>query len=543
MRETRGVVPRLSLAGQLLGLQAVIVLLVVLGVTPVTLVQNDVAFRRTESRRVLATAETVAATQVLQEGLASGTNAGVPGEAERSRASSGSSYVLVTDGEGTVVYSSDPADTGQTVTRPGEGRSWVGVVDDRHGRAVEARAPVLAVRSVNGSKVGDTAGYVIVGREYPTTWERLGATAPTLVIYVLVGSLVGLGGSLLLSRRIKRQTLGLEPNEIAGLVEHREAMLHGLREGVVGVDGTGRITLVNDEAVRLLGLAGDPVGGSVDELPVADSIADVLSGRNGADDLAVASGGRVLVLNQMPVVNHGHRIGWVTTVRDRTELVDLNRQLDVWRGTTDTLRSQAHEFSNRLHTIAGLIELGEYDEVASFVASQSRARAGWVDRVLARVDDPSVAALLVAKGSRAGELGVTLDLDDDTRLPAVEGDLSADILTVLGNLVDNAMDAVTSTRGSVDVRLLAVDGAVEIRVTDDGPGVPADLASRVFDQGFSTKPSSDPGGRGWGLALSRVVCEQRGGGVHVTRTDAGRTVFTAALPPTVPAPSPQEVQP
>jgi two-component system, CitB family, sensor kinase len=555
MRETRVVNRRLSLAGQLLGLQAVIVLLVVLGVTPVLLVQDDVAFRRTESRRVLATAETVAGTRVLQTGLASQTYAGIPGEAERSRASSGSSYVLVTDADGKVLYSSDPAETGRVVTRPGRGSSWVGVVDDHGGRAVEARAPVEAVQSRGGYRIGDVVGYVIVGREYPTTWARLGATAPTLVIYVLVGSLVGLGGSLLLSRRIKRQTLGLEPDEIAGLVEHREAMLHGLREGVVGVDTGGRVTLVNDEAVRLLGLdsrldlgvggrpGGRPVGRPVGELPVAESIAEVLSGRTGADDLAVASGGRVLVLNQMPVVNQGHRIGWVTTVRDRTELVDLNRQLDVWRGTTDTLRSQAHEFSNRMHTIAGLIELGEYEEVAAFVATQSRARAGWVDRVLSRVDDPSVAALLVAKGSRAGELGVGFDLDDDTRLPAVRDDLSADILTVLGNLVDNAMDAVSATRGSVRVRLLATDGRVEVRVTDDGPGVPDDLASRVFDQGFSTKPSTDPGGRGWGLALSRVVCEQRGGSVRVTRTDTGRTVFTAVLPERTATGSREEVVP
>ncbi|QNN53842.1 PAS domain-containing protein [Nocardioides mesophilus] len=323
---------RVSLAGQLLGLQAVIVLLVVLGVTPVTLVQNDVAFRRTESRRVLATAETVAGTRVLQTGLASGTDAGVAGEAERSRASSGSSYVLVTDAAGTVVHSSDPADIGRSVTRPGAGRSWVGVVTRDGGRAVEARAPVQAVRSGDGVGIGDVVGYVLVGRDYPTTWERLGATAPTLVIYVLVGSLVGLGGSLLLSRRIKRQTLGLEPEEIAGLVEHREAMLHGLREGVVGVDTAGRVTLVNDEAVRLLGLPTEVVGRPVQELALPDSLTGVLGGRAGADDLAVAAGGRVLVLNQMPVVNQGTRIGWVTTVRDRTELVDLNRQLDVWRG-------------------------------------------------------------------------------------------------------------------------------------------------------------------------------------------------------------------
>ena len=530
MRETRGVRRRLSLAGQLRALQAVIVLLVVLGVTPVTLVQNDVAFRRTESRRVLAIAETVAGTGVVGAGLTSQSNSGVAGEAERMRTTSQASYILVTDASGKVLYSSDPADTGDTVTRPGSGRSWVGVSDHEGGRAVEARVPVQATSSADGHRIGDVVGYVLVGREYPTVWQRLGATAPTLLIYVLVGSFVGLAGSALLARRIKRQTHGLEPNEIAGLVEHREAMLHGLREGVIGVDTAGRVTLVNDEATRLFDLEVDPVGRPVDDLPLPGSVASVLAGRTGANDLAVSAGGRVLVLNQMPVVNNGRQMGWVTTVRDRTELVDLNRQLDVWRGATDTLRSQAHEFSNRMHTIAGLIELGEYDEVASFVSTQAQARAGWVDRVTSKVKDSSVAALLVAKGSRAAELGVQLDLDDDTHLPQLVDDFTADLLTVLGNLVDNAMDAVSPTRGAVFVRLRVVGEAVEVRVVDDGPGVPDDMTSLVFDQGFSTKPTTDPGGRGWGLALSRVVCEQRGGAVRMTRSDDARTVFTATLP-------------
>ena len=525
---------RLSLAGQLLALQAVVVLVVVLGLTPVLLVQNDVAFRRTESRRVLATAENVADTRVLEAGLATGTNAGVAGEAERARATSGSSYVLVTDADGEVVHSSNPSDIGTTVTRPGRGRSWVGVVDEDGSSAIEARAPVQAIRSRGDVLIGDVVGYVIIGRDYPTLRERLGATAPTLLIYVLVGSLVGLGGSLLLSRRIKRQTHGLEPNEIAGLVEHREAMLHGLREGVVGVDTSGHVTLVNDEAVRLLALdESDHVGRPVAELPVPPSVASVLAGETGASDLAVASAGRVLVLNQMPVVNQGMRIGWVTTVRDRTELVDLNRQLDVWRSTTDTLRSQAHEFSNRMHTIAGLIELEEYDEVAAFVATQERARAGWTDRVVARVEDPAVAALLLAKGSRATELGVRLDLEDDARLPTLPDDVSADLVTVLGNLVDNAMEAVAATQGSVVVGLSADHHAVQLQVSDDGPGVPDELVERVFAQGFTTKAASgqaDSGERGWGLALCRVVCERRGGGVHVARSADRRTVFTADVP-------------
>lgn len=531
MGHTQRMRPRLTLARQLLGLQALIVLLVVLGATPVLWVQDEVSFRRVESRRALGTAENVAGSQILRRGLATGIHTGVAGEAERSRTSADATYVVVTDADGRVIYSSDPTRADglleRVVTKAGE----VGVVTTDSGKAVEASAPVRVadVSETPGLRVGDVVGYVLLGRDYPSAWERLGATAPTLLIYVGVGSVVGLGGSLLLSRRIKRQTLGLEPREIRGLVEHREAMLHGLREGVVGVDTDGRVTVVNDEAVRLLGLPSDPTGAPLDTLPVSATLAGVLGGHEEADDLAVAAGGLVLVVNQMPVVHDGNRIGWVTTLRDRTELVDLNRQLDVWRSTTDTLRSQAHEFSNRLHTIAGLIELGEYEEVTTFVTRQAQAREGWVERVSRTIEEPSIAALLVAKGSRATELGVNLELEEGTALPPHDPVLTADLLTVTGNLVDNAMDAVTPDRGTVWVRIEGRADDVTVRVTDDGPGLPDGPSTRVFDQGFTTKQSADPGGRGWGLALSRLTCEQRGGGITVRRVD-GRTVFTATLP-------------
>jgi len=524
---------RPSLAGQLLVLQVVIVLIVVIGVAVVTWVQNDVTFRRQESRRVLEVAETVAANQVVNVGLADGTLRGIPGVAEYAVSINGADYVLVTDARGEVAYSSFADDRGTVVERPGEGRQWVGVTTRDDSRAVEARVPVFDSTG-EGAQLGSLTGYVIAGRRYPTVWQRLGATAPTLAAYLALASLVGFGGSLLLSRRIKRKTLGLEPDEIAGLVEHREAMLHGLREGVVGVDRNERVTLVNDEAMRLLDLERPPVGSRLAEVVLPPGLADVLSGRRGAEDLAVVSAGRVLVLNQMPVRVREQAVGWVTTIRDRTELVDLNRQLDVWRSTTDTLRSQAHEFSNRMHTVAGLIEIGEYEEAAHFVTALSSARADWVNRVTQRVHDPALAALLVAKDSRAGELGARLDLDETSWLPPVDDVLSADLVTVVGNLVDNALEALASASGDVVVSVHVEDSAVRVEVSDSGPGIPDDIAARVFDEGFSTKTHTEPGTRGWGLALSRVVCERRGGGIEMTRAD-GHTSFTAVLPGHVPA--------
>jgi two-component system, CitB family, sensor kinase len=524
---------RPTLAGQLLSLQALVVVLVVLGATPVLLVQDEVSFRRAESRRVLATAETIADNPVIRSGLTGG-RAGVPGEAERARG--GSSFVTVTAADGEVVYASDPTRAGTAGGAPqgGDGGATVGVVERDDVRSVVAWVPVLAASATGGRRVGDVVGYVGVGRDYPSTWDRLGSTAPTLVVYVVVGSLVGIVGSLLLSRRIKRQTLGLEPEEIVGLVEQREAMLHGLREGVVGVDLDGRLVLVNDEAVRLL----DPqlaVGGSVEECSLPPQVREVVGGRTPAEDLAVGVRGRVLVLNQMPVRQHGRHVGWVTTVRDRTEMIDLNRQVDTWRGASETLRAQSHEFVNRMHTIAGLIELGEHQEARAFVTDRARVHQAWVDRVVGRIEDAPVAAYLVAKGSQAAERGRSLELDETSSLPTLAStSSSARVLTVLGNLLDNALDAVASPDGRVVVRLRLVHrdpaaaALVELRVADDGPGVPDEAGELIFEQGWSTKTGSDPGGRGWGLTLARLVC-RHGGGDLEQRRDRGWTVFTATV--------------
>jgi sensor histidine kinase regulating citrate/malate metabolism len=358
--------------------------------------------------------------------------------------------------------------------------------------------------------------------------DGLRDAAPNLLTYLGVASLIGIGGSLLIARRVKRQTLGLEPKEIAGLVEHRDAMLHGIREGVVGLDTRGRVTLVNDEAVRLLGIPGDAVGRTLENLGVADEVRDALLSGEEERDRAVGSHGRVLVVNRLPISSRGRRIGSVTTLRDRTELLELRRELVLTRHVTDTLRAQAHEFDNRLHTIAGLIEIGEAEEAVRFVHRVTSSRSEFSAAVTAAVRDPSVAALLIAKASQAAELGVELRIDPDSELPPLGDELSGDVATVVGNLVDNALDAAaTSSQRWVDVGLGIVDDEVDVVVRDSGPGVPRGMEKEVFRRGVSTK--ADEGGeRGIGLSLVHVICTRRGG--DVTARSEGGSVFTARLP-------------
>ena len=225
----------------------------------------------------------------------------------------------------------------------------------------------------------------------------------------------------------------------------------------------------------------------------------------------------MLVLNRMPVLVRGRAVGSVTTLRDRTELTSLQRELDLSRHTTDTLRAQAHEFTNRLHTIAGLVELGEYDEVVRYIIRASQAHEALDQRGQSRIADPALAALLIAKASVASEQHVELRIvAGQSTLDPVDEQLAADLVTVIGNLVDNAIDAV------------GAGGWVEVAVRDTGgdgrgdgerlrAGVAPELAEEVFRQRLHHQGGD--GHRGLGLALIRRVCTAPGG---VDRRSTGR---------------------
>jgi two-component system CitB family sensor kinase len=239
----------------------------------------------------------------------------------------------------------------------------------------------------------------------------------------------------------------------------------------------------------------------------------------------------VLVVNRLPISSRGRAIGSVTTLRDRTELLELRQELDLTRHVTDTLRAQAHEFSNRLHTIAGLIELGEAEEAVRFVHRISSGRSELTEAVTSAVRDPAVAALLIAKASQAAELGVELRIAPDSSLPVLDDELSSDVATVVGNLVDNAMDAAAAAAQRwVEVQLGLVDGEVDVVVRDSGAGVPPGMEREVFRRGMSTKDGSGPtaGERGIGLSLVHLLCTRRGG--EVTASSEGGSTFTARLP-------------
>jgi two-component system CitB family sensor kinase len=450
--------------------------------------------------------------------------------AERIRRQTGAAFVVVANARGIRMSHPNPRMIGKSLMNdPGEsplpvlaGRTFVGQQNGSLGSSMRAKVPI---RDAHGRVIG----LVSVGVLETAVAHELTNTLPVILIPLLVALALAVGGAFLLARRVKGQTFGLEPDEIAALLEQREAMLHGVREGAITVDIHGRITLINDEARRLLALDGEVDGQFLADAVPAGRVRDVLTGRVEGQDQIVVLGDKVLVANRMSVELRDRPIGAVVTLRDRTELDALSRELHSVRTLADALRAQEHEFQHRLHVISGLIELGRYEDAVQEINRSSLLHQELAASLVDRVGDPILAALLLGKAAAASEHGVTLDVQA-TELPKGLDDVHQ-LVAMLGNLIDNALESAGSGggRGHVDVSLSLEGGELVIAVHDSGPGVDPALTEEIFRDGFTTKVARDgQRKRGLGLALVSQEVRRRGGTISVENVDGAR--FIVRLP-------------
>ncbi|WP_344574365.1 sensor histidine kinase [Streptomyces lunalinharesii] len=480
-------------------------------------------------RRALAIAETTAADPDLAREVTATAPAArgpVQTAAERIRRATGALYVVVMDTRGVRWSHTNAAEIGRHVStdpsRTLAGAEVRQIDTGTLGRSARAKVPL---RDDSGAIVGA----VSVGIAYDSVHGLLLRAIPGLLRYAGAALAAGVLAAVVVARSLRRRTHGVATADISALLDEREAMLHGIREGVVAFDGRGRIRLVNDEAGRLLGLGPGAAGRDLDEVLPPGRTTDVLAGRVAGGDLLAISGGRVLVANRVPTRDGGA----VVTLRDRTELELLGRELDSTQGLLDALRAQDHEHANQLHTVRGLLELGRYDMAVEFVAEVASAHRASAEQIAERVHDPLLSALLVGKAAIAAERGVALRMSPATLLPDAVVD-PRDLVTVLGNLIDNALDATAERRDGepfVEVELRAEGTTAVVRVSDTGPGVPPEMRERVFAEGWSTKRATVASrGRGIGLALVRRLSERYGGMARVTARAGGGAVFTVVLP-------------
>ena len=518
-------VPR-SLAGQAVALMfGIVLVIVVLGGALAALDarrDGDDAARE----RVVAIASSLAAAPSTATALESGQpTATLQPVTERVRHDTQIAFITIMSPDGTRYTHTDPSLIGQKylgTTEPAlRGETFTVVFTGTLGPSIRAVAPVYA-------SDGRVVGLVSAGITQQTLAENWYAQLPLILLVAATTVVAAVVGMWLVRRRLLRQTGGLSPRELRVMYEHHDAVLHSISEGLVVVENE-RAVLINDEARRLLDVSDDvPI--DMRSLPAfladgdgrsADGSADRSAEPSVKDEVRLTKD-RVLVVNRAPVAVGQRMAADVVTIRDRTELQGALGELDSMKVFAESLRSQAHESANRLHTIVALVEMGRGDEAVRFATTQLELSQRLVDRLTTAVQEPALVALLLGKSAQAAERGIALTVTDDTHFDTTvgaeerEGDAGAvltptEMITVVGNLVDNAFDACDKDDPWVEVTVQQDDAALRIVVADSGPGMDEATFQQARRRGYSTKEGGAEGRRGLGLALVSQVVERHGG--------------------------------
>ncbi|WP_194236379.1 sensor histidine kinase [Streptomyces acidicola] len=572
-RASRVLRPR-SLAGQLFAVQAVLLAVVVVGYALFTYVSDRSQAEEAAGRQATAVARAVADSPSVREAIhTENPTAELQPYALQVQHDAEVDFVTIMNTDGIRWTHPDPQQIGQHfrghIEQALRGETRTETYTGTLGASVRAVTPV----EEDGRIIGLVSAGIRVEAITARVQEQL-----TALIGVAAGALaLGALGTYVVNARLRRHTHGMNATELSNMHDYHQAALHAVREGLLMLDGQYRVALFNDGAQELLGLTDDVVGRSVADLGLPTPLTGALLASEPRVDQVHLTATRVLVVNTSPV-SGGHRRGTVVTLRDVTEFQSLMGELNSERGFTQALRSQAHEAANRLHTVVSLIELGRADEAVDFATSELELAQALTDQVVAAVSEPVLAALLLGKAAQANERGVELVVSEDSRIDdgLLPESLSArDLVTVLGNLIDNAVDAAQGTAGArVTVTAYTTEpgtgtgtstgasaGAdsepgyepgyeppgyetrpeapseahseLVLRVADTGAGVDPAHAEAVFERGFSTKPAG-PGGRGLGLALVRQTVRRNEGTLTVTEAVGGGAEFEVRLPlPTV----------
>ncbi|MEV7642669.1 sensor histidine kinase [Streptomyces rubiginosohelvolus] len=538
-----------SLAGQLFAMQVVLIAAVVAGCAVFAYVSGSAQAEETAARQVRVAALAVADSPSVREAIRTpDPSAVLQPYAERVREDTGIAFVTIMDTERVRWTHPDTSQIGDTflgnTAKALRGETFTETYTGTLGPSIRVVTPIRD----NGRIVGLVSAGITVDRVSSQVREQLGALA------LAAGGALALGGigTYVINARLRRHTHGMNAAELSRLHDYHQATLHAVREGLLMLDGRRRIALINDAGRELLGLAPDTeaVGRTVDELALPAPLTGALLASEPRVDELHLTADRVIVVNTRPVVG-GEQRGTVVTLRDHTELQALTGELDSERGFTQALRSQAHEAANRLHTVVSLIELGRVEEAVDFATAELELAQVLTDRVVGAVEEPVLAALLLGKAAQANERGVELVLAEDSLIDdgALPPSLAQrDLVTILGNLIDNAVDAASegpedaeesgaavpaprtaggpAGRARVTVTALADERELLLRVADTGAGIGPEAADEVFRRGWSTHGA----GRGLGLALVRQAAHRNGGTVELDAGPDGGARFTVRLP-------------
>ncbi len=404
-----------------------------------------------------------------------------------------------------------------------KGKEHVSLAEGTLGISMRVFVPVF-------SETGEQLGAVAVGISADNVKERVKESRHIIYIGVGVGVLVGIIGAILLARHIKKSLFGLEPHRIAKILEERNTMLQSVKEGIIAVDKEANVTLINNEAKRLFkksGLEEDFIGKDVELYMPNSRIKEVL--QTGEVQLNEEQNiyGITIVTNRVPLYVKGEIVGAIATFRDKTEIRKLAEELTGIRLYAEALRAQSHEFMNKMHVVLGLTHMKQYEELQKYISGMVSEHQYEIGGVMERIKSPVFAGFLLGKLSYAREKNIKLIISEDSYMPEIDDEsIIHELITIVGNLIDNALEAVTNCeKKQVELEIQYGD-TLTITVRDTGKGIPEEEIGALFTKGYSTKGDN----RGYGLYLVKESIQRINGEIHMHSLVGKGTTITIEIP-------------
>ncbi len=487
----------------------------------------DIVDKQTRNRAV-QTARQLAVLPEIQNFIANrGSASSVTALTDIIRLHTDVAYIIITDRNGTILSHPDPNRLGSQLADPLAGRAL------RYGSDYSQRIFENGQHFIRGSvPVTDSRysiiGMIAIGYQLETIRRASNLYLEKIVFFTFVFITLGLIAAIFIAKGVKWIIFGLEPAEIAYMFQERTALLESIREGIISTDAQGKITLVNEAALKTLDLHDrSELENRQLQAFFPDLDADhILATEEPVSDREFILAGIPVIVNVEPV---GERHGLVVTFRKKEDIDMIARELSQVKNFADMLRAQTHEYSNNLHTIVGLIQIGAHDEVLDYIADETRGHRTLIRFLAENLPDRILSSMIIGKYMYAGEQKVDLQIDPESRMVDLPDGLDRHTLTTaLGNIIDNAIEAALSGEAKPWVRLFMSDYGHDLifEIEDSGKGIDLEMDQRIFERGVSTKDGQQ---RGYGLYLAKKAVTTLGGIIQISTGDAGGARFEITI--------------
>ncbi|WP_408011755.1 DcuS/MalK family sensor histidine kinase [Pseudalkalibacillus sp. A8] len=408
-----------------------------------------------------------------------------------------------------------------------KGNEHVSIAKGTLGMSLRSFTPIY------NSDDSEQIGAVAVGISLSSIEEAVNKSRYIIYIGILFGAVIGVIGAIFLGKRVRKILFGLEPSQIAKVFEERNKMLQSTVEGILTIDKKGTITLANDKAKQIFrqaGLKGDLLGENIDSYLHDSKLKKVIQTGIPELDQEASLNGITLLANIVPIKVDEKVVGAISTFRDLTEIKRLAKELTGVRMYAEALRAQAHEFKNKLHVILGMVHMKSYDQLPAYINHITNHYQEEIGFIVKRIKDPILAGFVLAKMSYAREQSMNVSLSEDTFVPLPqEQEIIHEIITIVGNLIDNALEAVKNANDKKILISFVFDEEEEsltLEVKDKGTGMSDEKLRQVFRKGYSTKDAE----RGYGLHLVHESIQRLDGEVVVTSEPDKGTIFEVRIP-------------